>query len=462
MENNFSKKKTNNLFIKLLTLLLVFLTMSSTTLSYADSSILYDSQSDNCVPRDSSSSGNTDGSDGGTSVGDIPNTENIKKIYNDMHNTYGLSAEAIAGILGNFIMESAIDPRAIEGDFAMPNGRSEATAKQHTDGLMGAGYGQWTAERHTALVNWARDKHGDKYKWFTHEVQMDFMFHGDGGFIPILKRYALNSTSDPKQNAVVFHRDWEISADDENAIYNGRGGKAQEIYNYMKQNGMDGGKDVDKINRMISGGASSEDGNSSSTVGGNVEDLCGDTSSTSLNGEFGESTIYKEGGSNATTQSLGTDFEEVKKQYGQYIAFDLTTETVSDKLNGSPFTGGLSGQCTELTWAFMDKFWGGGIANAGNGGYVSGAYKDRGATVTDLPTTGYGFSATDGYAWAVGAEGHTGIVIGVLPDGSWIGANFNIPPNSSPNKIITYSLMDGTNRNAIKFFSGFGEPTLKK
>ncbi|WP_262368806.1 phage tail tip lysozyme, partial [Enterococcus faecium] len=68
-----------------------------------------------------------------------------------MNGEYGLSGASIAGILGNWKQESGIDPRAVEGYYG--DGQREVDfIKQFTDGLMGIGYGQWTAGRHTALV----------------------------------------------------------------------------------------------------------------------------------------------------------------------------------------------------------------------------------------------------------------------------------------------------------------------
>src|SRR5699024_8367534 len=60
---------------------------------------------------------------------DIPNKENIKKIYEVLHDDYGLSAELIAGIVSNWITESQLDPTSNE-----PGNSGEKSAKSATDG----------------------------------------------------------------------------------------------------------------------------------------------------------------------------------------------------------------------------------------------------------------------------------------------------------------------------------------
>ena len=74
----------------------------------------------------------------------------------------------------------------------------------------------------------------------------------------------------------------------------------------------------------------------------------------------------------------------------------------------------------------MSQLYDGNQPTLGNGGYVWESYKSAGAKVTNKPIVGYAFSALDGWLWAVGSAGHTGVVIAVFDDG-WIilCANFN-------------------------------------
>ncbi|MDU7040193.1 MAG: hypothetical protein E6346_12790, partial [Lactococcus lactis] len=75
---------------------------------------------------------------------------------------------------------------------------------------------------------------------------------------------------------------------------------------------------------------------------------------------------------------------------------------------------------------------------------------------------GYGFSSYPPYAGAGDAStGHTGVVAGVLPDGKWILANYNLNLEA-PDRKLTYALVDGNKKKGgTKFFSGIGDPKFK-
>ena len=123
----------------------------------------------------------------------------------------------------------------------------------------------------------------------------------------------------------------------------------------------------------------------------------------------------------------------------------------------SPFAGGLAGQCTEFTWAYMSQLYGQSQPTMGNGVDVYQSYQAGGATITDKPTVGYGFSATNGYAGALTGYGHTGVCVAVYEDGSWLAANFNGPNElAAPSRRVWYTLIDGASPGQIHFFSGIG------
>lgn len=67
----------------------------------------------------------------------------------------------------------------------------------------------------------------------------------------------------------------------------------------------------------------------------------------------------------------------------------------------------------------MSQLYDGNQPTLGNGGYVWESYKSAGAKVTNKPIVGYAFSALDGWLWAVGSAGHTGVIIAVFDDGSF-------------------------------------------
>lgn len=132
-------------------------------------------------------------------------------------------------------------------------------------------------------------------------------------------------------------------------------------------------------------------------------------------------------------------------------------------LAGSPFVNtGDKGQCTELTWAYMHQIWGkkqpAWDNQVTNGQRVWVVYRNQGARVTHRPTVGYGFSSKPNYLQAMlPGVGHTGVVVAVFKDGSFLTANYNVPPYWAPSRVVEYSLIDGVPENAgdnIMFFSG--------
>lgn len=127
----------------------------------------------------------------------IPNVENIQKIYDEFHGKHGFSPEFIAGITANWVKEAQLDPTANE-----PVQYGVKTAREATNGTLGIGWGQWSFERHKALVD-----HSKKLKkdWWEPEAQLDYMATQDGMYVDILKDLALNSGDDPVEEAVNFH-----------------------------------------------------------------------------------------------------------------------------------------------------------------------------------------------------------------------------------------------------------------
>lgn len=102
----------------------------------------------------------------------------------------GMSDENIAGMLGNFQVESKLDPTAVEGIFDEPyevgpkkkaaekrdfanNGNGNSATRQ-----LGIGVGQWTNERNIALRKYADSKGA---KWHDLDLQMSFLLDKDSG-----------------------------------------------------------------------------------------------------------------------------------------------------------------------------------------------------------------------------------------------------------------------------------------
>lgn len=431
------------------------------------SNAIFDAQQGCSVDDSKSSSGESDEksdsdskSDNSDSGSDIPNKKNIKPIYENLHGKYGFSAKFIAGMLGNFAVESHLDPTANE-----PGSFGEKSAKAATDGTLGIGFAQMSFERHKALVNWGKDKH-DGADWWKIDVQMDYIAQGDDMYSDILKDLALNSGDKPEQEAVKVHNDWERSADSEAKILSERGGKAKTIYEYMKKNGMDGDKDKDKINKIGKGTkgsskASSADTDKEEEVQNDCEDGS-DDSADKKSGDLGEST--KKNGKSGKTISKNYEYDDLPKKYKKYVNIP---DFDKKHLEGSSFVQfGDKGQCTELTWAFMNQMWKGkqpsDDGSVTNGNRVHEVYEKKGAKTTEKPTVGYGFSSDPPQAGAADPSvGHTGVVAGVMPDGKWIMASYNLPPKPAPSRTLYYTVIDGAD-GKINFFSGVGNKPKKQ
>ncbi|OEK58875.1 phage tail tip lysozyme [Staphylococcus equorum] len=386
--------------------------------------------------------------------------KNIKTMYKVLHEEHGFSGEMIAGIAGNWDAEGGIDPLATEGDSG--NFSEENAKKASGDDSVGIGLGQWTFERHTLLVDYAKDKNDGK--WWEMDVQMEFMLEKDSG-AETLKSVGKDATDDPGENAITFHDEWERSADT-NSMKQRRKESANEIWEFMKKEGMDGKKDTEKIDK-VGGSSDSGEGESSASTNGDVEEIsaCGTEEdkgkdSGGGDGKVGESTKVN-GKSGEVTEGSWT-WDEMPKKYKKHVTIPEFDEEFLDKPgNNFPSTGN-KGQCTELTWAYMNQLHKGkqptDDGSVTDGYRVHEVYEKEGADTTDKPTVGYGFSSSSPYAGAAATPpGHTGLVAGVMDDGGFILVSYNLPPEPAPSREPIYSYVDGMPKDAgddFVFFSG--------
>lgn len=176
----------------------------------------------------------------------IGNQQYIRQIYTYLHDEYGMSSSSIAGILGNWIQESGIDPIAVAGDWAY---RSLEHSKSSTDTHKDIGFAQWSSKRRQNLITFANQKY--QGRWWEAQCQLEFMTQQDGSFVTVLKNYALNDRGDVVQNAVNFNDDWEVSPDEKNIIASTRGKNARLVYQYMQKNNMTGSADNLKIQKLV-------------------------------------------------------------------------------------------------------------------------------------------------------------------------------------------------------------------
>lgn len=119
--------------------------------------------------------------------------ERAKQIY-DFFIKKGYSVEGIAAMLGNFDVESKINPKSAEGEFGdsiaaswdidewLTKSGPEIYGGRYPNILKrGLGLGQWTdtadgSTRHTMLREFAKSK---GKKWYDMELQLEFMTNGD-------------------------------------------------------------------------------------------------------------------------------------------------------------------------------------------------------------------------------------------------------------------------------------------
>lgn len=421
--------------------------------------------SDSKSGDDSDSDKDDSGSSGSTKSLSKQEKKKIKELYAIMHDEYGFSGAFIAGIIGNWKVETGhtLDPMVTQGSY--PPFKKETAESASGTPSIGLGYGQWTNERHTQLVNYAKDKGED---WYTHELQIDFMFNGDSSRT-VLYELAKESSDDVMQNTIDFHKRWEISADSDDAVIANRGGSAKAVWEYMKKEGMDGKKDTDKIDKASKGssddapkGKSSADPDSGNTTeessqcGAPIKDGAG--TEELVAGEIGKS-VKANGGTGKAIKNWGS-YEEIPEKYKKHIELPKLDEKY---LQGSPFqaNGQDMGQCTEFTWAMMNQLYEGTqkpFEGVTNGYQVYAMYKRNGAKTTHNPTVGYGFSSYNGLAHGmIPGIGHTGMVAGVLEDGKFIIAQYNVPPHPAPSRKVVYSLVDGVPNDAgnnLIFFNG--------
>ncbi|SNI03745.1 Tn5252 Orf28 [Streptococcus pneumoniae] len=155
-----------------------------------------------------------------------------KAIYEYLK-SQGATNQAIAAILGNWSVESSINPKRAEGDYLSPpvgatdsswddegwlslNGPAIYNGRDPNILRRGLGLGQWTdtadgSRRHTLLLKYAKRQN---QKWYDLDLQLDFMLHGDNPYYTNwLKDFFKNSGS-PASLAQLFLIYWEGNSGD--------------------------------------------------------------------------------------------------------------------------------------------------------------------------------------------------------------------------------------------------------
>lgn len=149
---------------------------------------------------------------GPISVGDIaPDEEAHAQAVYKVLSGMGMPDENIAGILGNWEIESELDPTGVEGIYDEPYELGpKKEAKLAGGGTnYGIGLGQWTADRNTKLQEYAEVSGGE---WYDMEIQLSFMTDPDGdnpSDVAIVEGMVAEKKGSPSEAAEYFLTQWE-------------------------------------------------------------------------------------------------------------------------------------------------------------------------------------------------------------------------------------------------------------
>lgn len=228
--------------------------------------------------------------------------------------------EGIAAMLGNFDIESGINPKLAEGDhLAPPVGKTDDSSYDNPEWLdiggvpiyghypnilrRGIGLGQWTdtadgSTRHTLLRQFANDK---GKKWYDLDLQIDFMVNGDTPYYKQILSDVIHSSEDVAVLTERFLDKWEGNPGDK---VEQRIASAKEWYAFLTQ-GASGQPLANMEDVMVTSwfgeirkGLVSHDGRVMSDVHNGID------------------LVYKDGRSHAPIYAMG-DGEIVSAEYGE-------------------------------------------------------------------------------------------------------------------------------------------------
>ncbi|WP_429951628.1 phage tail tip lysozyme [Enterococcus sp. AZ101] len=190
-------------------------------------------------------------------MSDFAPGQDVEKRANEVYDyltKLGYKKEGIAAILGNFSVESGINPKRAEGDYLNPPvgasvnswdnptwlamGGTEIYGKFPNILHRGLGLGQWTdtadgSTRHTLLLDYAKSKNK---KWYDLQLQLDFIFNGDS---PAYRTMAANTAGNKvaatvPELTVYFLNNWEGNPGDK---VSERIQAAQNWFNFLSSSG---------------------------------------------------------------------------------------------------------------------------------------------------------------------------------------------------------------------------------
>ena len=148
----------------------------------------------------------------------------------------GLSNVSAAGVMGNFQAESSMYSDMVEGGTHSDTCPRDSNTSEHAD-VPGYGLPQFTwSTLKDGLIEYAKSKGKPHSDW---QMQIDYLFAGGkSGFTPdILKK--MDETKDPYKAALVWHSDYERSADSESMAAR-RGEYAKKFFETEGKGQVDG------------------------------------------------------------------------------------------------------------------------------------------------------------------------------------------------------------------------------
>lgn len=141
-------------------------------------------------------------------MGELRGKTEKKKVWN-FFKDQKFSDAGVAGIMGNFALESGLDP-----------------TKKQLGGGPGRGLAQWEGPRWVMLQNKARQWGGN---WYDLDIQLRFVMYELRSYPQLV--HALKTASDPRQAAILFEQIYERAGVKAHAS---RAGYASQFYNERK------------------------------------------------------------------------------------------------------------------------------------------------------------------------------------------------------------------------------------
>lgn len=417
----------------LLVLLILFITIMG-AITGSQEAAQQNNVLNKCTEQDKKGEDSGDGGDVATSGNTEKNAKTIYKYL--MEHVKGLKPKQAAGILGAFQQESQMDPKSL-------NGSSGAY-----------GIAQWLGPRLDALEKYA-DKKGKKKSDL--DAQLGYLLEEMNGSYEHgqLEAKGFFKADSVDEAAKAWSEGFERMGADE-ANMGTRVNYAKHWYSKFGDMDVDTSKAKD-----LKGGDDNINDASDAASDNSKNDECSSGDDNKIDGKIGDSVAPN--GKTGKVIGKWEGYGKVPKKYKKYISAPSYDESKADESFNMFRIGATRGQCTELTFVYMTQLWTGKQATMGNGNAIYRDYKNHGAKVTNKPTVGYGFSADPPYGGTNDAvHGHTGVVIGVLPGGEWLMANYNAN-GEAPKRVLTITLIDGQPKDGgVKFFSGVGKPKKAK